>query len=138
MQLDQLIEKAAEFGPLWLLVFVLCVLVWHFGGKLIEVYAAKVEASSKIEAQREERKQEETQARIEHDREMAEIKGQMVEQMSRSNNLMETIKPLMESLVASNEVLHEDLKASQAGSRQMQSDMKDVKQKVDLIYAKEI
>lgn len=136
--MDQLIVKAAEFGPLWLLVFALIVLAWHFGGRLIEVYAAKVEASSAIEAKREDRKQEETQARIEHDREMAEIKGQMVEQMNRSNNLMETIKPLMESVVASNNVLHDDLKTSQAGSRQMQSDMRDVKQKVDLIYAKEI
>ena len=136
--MEGLLTHAAEFGPLWLLVFAVIVLIWHFGGKLLEVFSAKVDAQARIEAKREDRKQEEAQGRIEHDREMAEIKGQMVEQMSRSNALMESLKTLMESVVASNEVLHEDLKASQAGSRQMQSDMRDVKQKVDLIYAKEI
>ncbi len=136
--MDDLLSLAAEFGPMWLLVFAVIFLVWHFGGKLIEIFAAKVEAQTTNENKREERKQDEKNARIKHDREMAEIKGQMVGQMERSNNLMESLKTLMESVVTSNEVLHEDLKASQAGSRQMQSDMRDVKQKVDLIYAKEI
>ena len=136
--MEGLLTAAAEFGPLWLLVFAAVFLLWHFGTKLMEVYASKVEAQIKNEAEREKRKREEAQARIEHDREMAEIKGQMAEQMHEANVLMSALKTLMESVVASNEVLHEDLKASQAGSQQMQSDMKDVKQKVDLIYAKEI
>lgn len=89
-----------------------------------------------IEAKREERKQEEAAARIEHDREMAEIKGQMVEAMRESNALMEALRTLMAQVKTSNDVLHEDLMASREGSRQMQSDMKDVKQKVDVIYAK--
>lgn len=128
---------AAEFGPLWLLVFAIIFLVWHFGGKFMDVYASKVEKQIENEAKREERKQEEANARIEHDREMAEIKGQMVEAMRENNALMGSLKTLMEQVSMSNEVLHEDLMASREGSRQMQADMKDVKQKVDHIYAKE-
>lgn len=138
MRVEHLITAAAEFGPMWLFVFVILILIWHFGGKLLEVFAAKVDADTANEAKREERKQVEMQARIEHDREMAEIKGQMATVMQEANVLMAGVKSVMESVVQSNQVLHDDLKASQAGSRQMQSDMRDVKQKVDLIYAKEI
>lgn len=136
--MEALISHAYEFGPLWLLVFAVVFLLWHFGTKYMEIYSSKTQAQTELDAKREDRKQEELNANIEHDREMAEIKGQMVEAMRENNLLMDALKTLMESLVTSNNVLHEDLKASQAGSRQMQSDMREVKQKVDVIYEKEI
>lgn len=136
--MEEILAKAAEFGPTWLFVFVLCVLLYHFGTKLLEIYGTKVEAQTANESKREERKQDEANARIEHDREMAEVKGQMVEALRENNVLMAALKTLMESVEQSNRILHDDLTASREGSRQMQSDMKDVKTKVDLIYQKEI
>ena len=134
--LDVILAHAYEFGPLWLLVFAVIFLLWYFGTKWMEIYSAKTQAQSELDAKREDRKQEELEANIEHDREMAEIKGQMVEAMRESNALMDALKTLMESVVTSNKVLHDDLKASQAGSKQMQSDVKDMKNKVDAIYMK--
>lgn len=149
------IRTASGYGPEWffglsLLAIVAVLGVW--GMKILskrmerqlDIEEQRLLKQQEIEQKREARKQEETQARIQHDREMAEIKGQMVEAIHESNSnteksnaLMESLKVLMESVVSSNNVLHEDIKASQAGSRQMQGDMKDVKNKVDLIYAKE-
>lgn len=136
--MEGLVSIVAQFGPLWALVFVLAFLLWHFGSKWFDMLAASKEGHAEIEAKREERKRQEMTARIEHDREMAEIKGQMATTMQESNTPMAALKALMESVVTSNQVLHDDLQASKAGSLQMQSDMKDVKQKVDIIYAKEV
>ena len=62
----------------------------------------------------------------------------MVEAMHESNALMGALKTLMEQVVVSNEALHNDLKLSQSGSHQLQQDMKEVKQQVNFLYAKEI
>lgn len=134
--MDLILAHAYEFGPLWLLAFAVVFLLWYFGTKLMDVYADRTKAQADLDAKREDRKQAELDANIEHDREMAEIKGQMVEAMRESNMLMDALKTLMESLVTSNKMLHDDLKASQAGSKQMQSDVKDMKGKVDAIYMK--
>lgn len=136
--MDQLFGYAAEFGPLWLLVFVIAFLLWHFGTKFMEIYSTKLEAQTKLDDKREERKRKELESSIEHDREMAALNGQMIETMRESNHLMETTKTIMEAIITSNEMIHEDLKASQAGSKQMQSDMQVVKQQVDVLYKKGI
>lgn len=136
--MEQLLSYAAEFGPLWLLVFVIAFLLWHFGTKFMEIYSAKLEAQAKLDDKREERKRKELESNIEHDREMAALNGQMIETMRESNHLMETNRTIMEAIVTSNEMIHEDLKSSQAGSRQMQSDMQIVKQQVDVLYKKGI
>ena len=130
----QVVDSIAEFGAGWALVFAMIGLLALFGNKLIKIYSTVTAARVEIEQQREKRKQEEADERIEHDREMAEIKGQMVAQMGRSNTLMEALKALMENVVTSNAMLHEDLKTSQAGSRQLQSDVRDMKQQVAVIY----
>lgn len=130
----QVVDSIAEFGAGWALVFAMVALLAFFGNKLIKIYSTVTAARVEIDQQREKRKQEEADERIEHDREMAEIKGQMVEQMGRSNALMEALKALMENVVTSNAMLHDDLKTSQAGSRQLQSDVRDMKQQVAVIY----
>lgn len=135
--MDAILAHAYEFGPLWMMVFLIAFLLWYFGNKLMDVYSQKTEAQIELEKVREERKREELMASIEHDRKTAETNGQMVASMRDSNTLMSAIKTLMESLIASNGVIHQDLKASQTGSKQMQSDMQEVKQKVDFIYRKE-
>lgn len=152
----EFIHSAAGFGPEWFLGLIVVAVVALFAFLFLRQYEKRTEqrfqlekqqaeAQQKLEEKREERKQQEADDRIEHDHEMAEIKGQMVEAIRENNVLMAGMKTLMESVVASNEsvvasnkALHEDFRRSQAGSQQMQSDMKDVKQKVDIIYAKEV
>mgnify|MGYP000517674144 CR=1 FL=1 len=58
-------------------------------------------------------------------------------QMERSNTLIEGMKTLMESVVASNDVLHADLVHSQARSQGMAEKVDHICDRVDLIYSKE-
>ena len=65
------------------------------------------------------------------------MEGRIAAQMERSNALMEGMKTLMESVVASNEVLHNDLANSQARSQGMAEKVDHICDRVDLIYSKE-
>lgn len=136
--MEKLIEAAAQFGPWWLLVFALIFILWHFVGLWFDVYSDRVKKTMELEEKRELRKSEESKAREIHEKEMAEIKGQMVVAIQDSNNLMAALKTLMESVQTSNKVLHEDLLRSQEGSKRMQQDMHAIGQKVDVIYQREL
>ena len=71
------------------------------------------------------------------DRERSQMEGRIAAQMERSNSLMEAMKTLMESVVASNEVLHSDLAHSQARSQGMAQKVDHICDRVDLLYDKE-
>lgn len=131
------IETIGQFGPGWFLVIGIVALVALGGRELLKIYSKTNDARLEIERERERRKQEEMHERIAHDREMAEIKGNMSATMADTNVLMSALKTLMEQVVVTNNVLHEDLKASQAGSREMREDVRAISHKVDFIYNRE-
>ena len=86
---------------------------------------------------REERKQAEVDERAQRDRERSQMEGRIAAQMERSNSLMEAMKTLMESVVASNDVLHSDLVHSRARSQGMAQKVDHICDRVDLLYDKE-
>ena len=131
------IETIGQFGPGWFLVIGIVALVALGGRELLKIYSKTNDARLEIECERERRKQEEMHERIAHDREMAEIKGNMAATMADTNVLMTSLKTLMEQVVVTNNVLHEDLKTSQAGSREMREDVRAMKHQVDFIYNRE-
>ena len=65
------------------------------------------------------------------------MEGRIAAQMERSNSLMEAMKTLMESVVASNDVLHADLVNSQSRSQGMAQKVDHICDRVDLLYDKE-
>ena len=65
------------------------------------------------------------------------MEGRIAAQMERSNTLIEGMKTLMESVVASNDVLHADLVHSQARSQGMAEKVDHIYDRVDLMYNKE-
>ena len=69
--------------------------------------------------------------------EQGQMEGRIAAQMERSNTLIEGMKTLMESVVASNDVLHADLVHSQARSQGMAEKVDHICDGVDLIYSKE-
>ena len=99
-----------------------------------EAYTAEKEAAAQAE---QERKQAEVDERAQRDRERSQMEGRIAAQMERSNTLMEAMKTLMESVVASNEVLHADLANSQARSQGMAAKVDHICDRIDLMYDKE-
>lgn len=112
-------------------------IAFYFGKQFLEEYKRQNERKGEIDLKREERKQDEVKERAQRDRERSEMEGRIAAQMERSNSLMEAMKTLMESVVASNEVLHNDLVHSQARSQGMAEKVNHICDRVDLLYDKE-
>ena len=64
------------------------------------------------------------------------MEGRIAAQMERSNALMDAMRALMESVVASNEVLHADLTRSQTRSADMAQKVDRMDDRVDMILEK--
>lgn len=116
----EVLKLFAPYGPGWLGGVLLALIAFYFGRQFLE-----------------ERKQAEVDERAQRDRERSQMEGRIAAQMERSNSLMEAMKTLMESVVASNEVLHNDLANSQARSQGMAEKVDHICDRVDLIYSKE-
>lgn len=133
----EVLKLFAPYGPGWLggaaLVFIAC----YFGRQFLDEYKRQNERKGALDLKREERKQEEVAERAQRDCERSQMEGRIAAQMERSNSLMEAMKTLMESVVASNEVLHSDLAHSQARSQGMAEKVDHIYDRVDLIYGKE-
>lgn len=110
---------------------------FHFGRQFLDEYKAQNERKANIDLKREERKQAEVDERAQRDRERSQMEGRIAAQMERSNTLIEGMKTLMESVVTSNEVLHNDLAHSQARSQGMAEQVNHIRDRVDLLYDKE-
>ena len=121
----------APYGPGWLGGAALALIAFYFGKQFLEEYKRQNERKG------EERKQDEVKERAQRDRERSEMEGRIAAQMERSNSLMEAMKTLMESVVTSNEVLHNDLAHSQARSQGMAQKVDHICDRVDLLYDKE-
>lgn len=113
----------AEFGPGWLLVAGILVILGWVVYKGMAVY----ENSRKDSA--------------ENKQEMTKISGQMVEQMDRSNTVIENIQHEMSVMNATNQTLVETLAKSQERSAAMAKEVHDANSraadthdKVEMLY----
>lgn len=125
------------YGPGWLGGAALVLIAAYFGRQFLAEYKVQNERKANLDLKREERKQAEVDERAQRDRERSQMEGRIAAQMERSNSLMEAMKTLMESVVASNDVLHNDLVHSQARSQGMAEQVSHIRDRVDLLYDKE-
>jgi len=133
----EVLKLFAPYGPGWLGGAALVLIAFYFGRQFLDEYKVQNERKANIDLRREERKQAEVDERAQRDRERSQMEGRIAAQMERSNSLMEAMKTLMESVVASNDVLHADLVNSQARSQGMAEQVSHIRDRVDLLYDKE-
>lgn len=133
----EVLKLFAPYGPGWLGGAALALIAFYFGKQFLEEYKRQNERKGEIDLKREERKQAEVDERAQRDRERSQMEGRIAAQMERSNTLIEGMKTLMESVVASNDVLHADLVHSQARSQGMAEQVSHIRDRVDLLYDKE-
>lgn len=133
----EVLKLFAPYGPGWLGGAALVLIAFYFGRQFLDEYKVQNERKANIDLKREERKQAEVDERAQRDRERSQMEGRIAAQMERSNSLMEAMKTLMESVVASNDVLHADLVHSQTRSQGMAEQVSHIRDRVDLIYSKE-
>lgn len=133
----EVLKLFAPYGPGWLGGAALVLIAFYFGRQFLAEYKVQNERKANIDLKREERKQDEMNERAQRDRERSQMEGRIAAQMERSNSLMEAMKTLMESVVASNDVLHNDLVHSQARSQGMAEQVSHIRDRVDLLYDKE-
>lgn len=133
----EVLKLFAPYGPGWLGGAALVLIAFYFGRQFLDEYKRQIQRKGELDLKREERKQEEVAERAQRDRERSQMEGRIAAQMERSNSLMEAMKTLMESVVASNEVLHSDLAHSQARSQGMAQKVDHICDRVDLMYNEE-
>lgn len=133
----EVLKLFAPYGPGWLGGAALVLIAFYFGRQFLAEYKVQNERKANLDLKREERKQAEVDERAQRDRERSEMEGRIAAQMERSNSLMEAMKTLMESVVASNDVLHNDLVHSRARSQGMAEQVSHIRDRVDLLYDKE-
>lgn len=133
----EVLKLFAPYGPAWLGGVLLTLVAFYFGRQFLEEYKRQNQRKGELDLKREERKQAEVDERAQRDRERSQMEGRIAAQMERSNTLIEGMKTLMESVVASNDVLHADLVHSQARSQGMAEQVSHIRDRVDLLYDKE-
>lgn len=145
---ESVIDHAAAFGPEWFLMTVVTVGLGIFAKLLLdefrrnnerkaELESKRDERQAELESQREARKRAELNERAKRDRERSVMEGRIAAQMERSNNISESLQATVESLRASNDALHSEIKESRAHSHDMASKVNHIYDRVDLIYEKE-
>lgn len=133
----EVLKLFVPYGPAWLGGVLLALIAVYFGRQFLAEYKLQNERKANLDLKREERKQAEVDERAQRDRERSQMEGRIAAQMERSNTLIEGMKTLMESVVASNDVLHADLVHSRARSQGMAEKVDHIYDRVDLMYNKE-
>ena len=132
----EVLKLFAPYGPAWLGGVLLALVAFYFGKQFLEEYKRQNQRKGELDLKREERKQAEVDERAQRDRERSQMEGRIAAQMERSNALMDAMRALMESVVASNEVLHADLTRSQSRSADMAQKVDRMDDRVDMILEK--
>lgn len=138
------IESVSEAGPEWvllaLLVIVVGILLYNIiplMQKYMEAKTTKIqhesEAHIRLEEQREQRKNEESQARMEHDKELAIQQGKWLELYDRSVISMDRSTEAIEAMRHSLDTNTELLKISQQRSAGFSDKVDDMASKIDRI-----
>ena len=133
----EVLKLFAPYGPAWLGGVLLTLVAFYFVRQFLEEYKRQNQRKGELDLKREERKQAEVDEMAQRDRERSQMEGRIAAQMERSNTLIEGMKTLMESVVASNDVIHADLVHSQARSQGMAEKVDHIYDRVDLMYSKE-
>ena len=133
----EVLKLFVPYGPEWLGGAALVLIAAYFGRQFLDEYKRQNQRKGELDLKREERKQAEVDERAQRDRERSQMEGRIAAQMERSNTLIEGMKTLMESVVASNDVLHADLVHSQARSQGMAEKVDHIYDRVDLMYNKD-
>lgn len=133
----EILKLFTPYGPTWLGGVLLVLIAVYFGRQFLAEYKLQNEHKANLDIRREERKQAEVDERAQRDRERSQMEGRIAAQMERSNALMEGMKTLMESVVASTDVLHNDLVHSQARSQGMAAKVDHMCDRVDFLYDRE-
>lgn len=133
----EVLKLFVPYGPGWIGGAALVLIAAYFGRQFLDEYKRQNQRKGELDLKREERKQAEVDERAQRDRERSQMEGRIAAQMERSNTLIEGMKTLMESVVASNDVLHADLVHSQARSQGMAEQVSHIRDRVDLLYDKE-
>lgn len=134
----EVLKLFVPYGPAWLGGVLLTLVAFYFGRQFLEEYKRQNQRKGELDLKREERKQAEVDERAQRDRERSQMEGRIAAQMERSNTLIEGMKTLMESVVASNDVLHADLAHSQARSQGMATKVDHMCDRVDFLYDREL
>ena len=145
---ESVLDHAAAFGAEWFFAFLVAIGFGILAKQLLNEYQRNNERKAELEERnaarqaelelkREERKRDELNERAQRDRERSEMEGRIAAQMDRSNTLMEGMKTLMESVLASNEALHDEIRESREHSHDMANKVDHIYDRVDLIYEKE-
>lgn len=134
----EVLKLFAPYGPAWLGGVLLTLVAFYFGKQFLEEYKRQNQRKGELDLKREERKQAEVDERAQRDRERSQMEGRIAAQMERSNTLIEGMKTLMESVVASNDVLHADLVHSQTRSQGMAAKVDHMCDRVDFLYDREL
>lgn len=127
----------APYGPGWLGGVLLALILFYFGRQFLKEFRKQNERKAGLDVKREERKQAEVAERAQRDRERSEMEGRIAAQMERSNNISEGLQAAMESLRASTEALHDEIRESREHSHDMANKVDHIYDRVDLIYEKE-
>lgn len=141
----QIIEQAADFGPVYFIAVVVFVGFGILAKQLLDEYRAQntrkaelaerqAQNQTKLDMLREERKREELAERTQRDRDRSEMEGRIAAQMQRSNDISEGLQVSMESLRAATESLHDEIKKSREHSHEMASKVNHIADRVDLMY----
>lgn len=120
MDFSSVVDTFLEFGPGWLLVGVLLYFAYQFGTRAMDIF---------------ERNSQERAAR---DKEMLTISAQMVDQMDRSNQVIESVEEQMATMNDTNAALVNRLLESSSRSQAMANDTAVIRDRVDFIYERTI
>lgn len=145
---ESVLDHAAAFGAEWFFAFLIAIGFGILAKQLLNEYQRNNERKaeleernaarqSELELKREERKRDELNERAQRDRERSEMEGRIAAQMERSNNISEGLQAAMESLMASTEALHDEIRESRGHSHDMANKVDHIYDRVDLIYEKE-
>ena len=112
-------QGIAHAGPEWVgMIGILAILAW-LASQGMPFFAKYKMAMLDIERAREERKAEESRQREAHDRELAQMQGQWLEQYDRANKAQEQSNVVTEGVRAQMQVLNAAISESKHNSRQL-------------------
>ena len=134
---ESVLDHAAAFGAEWFFAFLIAIGFGILAKQLLNEYQRNNERKAELEEQNAARQSELELKREERKRERSEMEGRIAAQMERSNNISEGLQAAMESLRASTEALHDEIRESREHSHDMANKVDHIYDRVDLIYEKE-
>lgn len=110
------VNTFAEYGPEWMIAAAIIALGIWVVYKIVRIYEKNLED------------------RLNTQSDMVKISGQMVEQMDRSNSLLETVQKELTAMNAQTQALINSLEHSQDRSTKMGSDVATILDRVNFLY----